>query len=68
MDFPVFLEKIQRMAKAIRCTALSAEIFVPEGNISHCKALPAQIVQVPRVRGQVKGQLVGIQGLPRVSP
>ena len=67
MDFPVFPRKKYSGWQKPSAARHSAEIFVPEGHIFHCKALPAQIVQVPRVRGQVKGQLVGIQGLPRLA-
>ena len=67
MDFPVFPRKKYSGWQKPSAARHSAEIFVPEGHIFHCKALPAQIVQLPRVRGQVKGQLVGIQGLPRLA-
>ena len=67
MDFPVFPRKKYSGWQKPSAARHSAEIFVPEGHISHRKALPAQVVQVPRVRGQVKGQLVGIQGLPRLA-
>ena len=39
------------------------EIFLPEGDVFHCKFLPLQVVQKTGVGGKIKPQLVGVQRL-----
>ena len=40
------------------------EIFLPEGNVFHCKFLPLQVVQKTGVGWKIEPQLVGVQRLP----
>ena len=66
MDFPVFLLKKCSGQSVPSAAVYSSEIFVPEGHVFHLKALPLQVVQLPRVRGEVEAQLIGVQRLPRL--
>ena len=40
------------------------EIFLPEGDVFHCKFLPLQVVQKTGVGWKIEPQLVGVQRLP----
>ena len=42
---------------------LGGKIFLPKGDVFHSESLAPQVIQHPRVGGQVEVQLVGLESL-----
>ena len=45
----------------------SPKILLPEGHLFHLKSPAPEIIQDPGIRGQIKGKLIGIQGMNSLS-
>ena len=64
MDFEVFCEKIWGNAcEQRRLWAGSGEVLFFEGDVFHGEGAATEVVQDAGIRGQVEGELVGVQRL-----
>ena len=58
---------ISTKSRHIAVFLLSTEIFCPKRNVFHRKAPATQVGQQPGIGGKTKGQLIGVEGLPRLA-